>query len=188
MRTLVSALLFASFLTIPAARAADAPAWKMDPAKSSITFTARQMRSPAEGGFRKFTADIRFDPANLAGSKVTVVVDMTSAFAGNADVQKELQKELWFQVDKFPKATFEVTKFVSKGGNAYDAVARLTIRDKTKEVALPVTIAISGNTARATGEIKLNRLDFGVGRGEWTNTSIVAEDVTVRIAIEATRQ
>ena len=188
MRKFASVLLFASVLAVPAAHAAEAPAWKMDAAKSSIAFTARQMRSPADGEFKKFTADIRFDPKNLDGSKVTVTIDMASAVAGNADVQKELKKELWFQVDKFPKATFVVSKFVSKGGSAYEAVAKLTIRDKTKDVTLPIKIEISGNGAVATGEIKLNRLDFGVGRGEWTNTSIVAEDVAVRIKIEATRQ
>ena len=183
---LIAALAAVPFA--PPALAADAPAWKLDPAKSHIRFTGTQMRVPAKGEFKKFTADIHFAPDNLAGSKVVVTVETASAATGNRNLDRDLKKKLWFEVAKYPTATFTVTRFVSKGGGNYDAVARLTIRDKTKEITLPFKLEISGDRATLSGELKMNSLHFGVGRDEWKDTSIVAEDVTVRIEIEATRQ
>jgi polyisoprenoid-binding protein YceI len=191
MPRLFAALLCAALVALPPAamaQKADVPSWKLAPEKSRILFTGTQMRVPAKGEFRKFTADIRFSPDDLAGSKVTVTVDTASARAGNRDVDKELKKELWFQVDKYPTATFEVSRFVAKGDGNYEAIARLTIRDQTREVALPFKLDIAGNTAKAVGELQMKRLDYGVGRGEWKDTGIVADEVTVRIEIEATRQ
>lgn len=191
MRNLHAVLILAAtviYLAAPPAAGADAPVWTLVPEKSRITFTGRQMRAPSTGEFRTFSADIRFDPDNLEGSKVTVTVDTASAAAGNSQIDTELKKELWFEVDKYPKATFEVTRFVAKGGNDYEAVARLTLRDQTKEVTLPFTLEIAGKRAKASGELKINRLDFGVGRGEWKDTSIVANEVVIRIEVEATRE
>ena len=169
------------------ARSADAPAWKLDPDKSHIRFTGTQMRVPSKGEFKKFKADIRFDPENLAGSKVVVTVETASARTGNGKIDKELRRELWFQVDKYPTATFTVSKFVAKGDGSYDAVAQLKIRDQTKEVTLPFKLEVSGNRAKASGTLMMKRLDFGVGRDEWKDTSIVADEVTVTIEVEAIR-
>lgn len=177
-------------LTVAATPAisADAPVWTLDTDKSHIRFTGTQMRVPSKGEFRKFSAQIRFDPENLAGSKVVVTVDTASARTGNRNIDKELKRELWFQVDTYPTATFTVSRFVAKGGGAYDAVASLKIRDRSKEVTLPVKIEISGTRAKVHGTLKINRLDFGVGRDEWKDTSIVANEVTVTIEVEASRQ
>ncbi len=191
MRKPASLFLFAALAFLPLAgpaTAADAPAWQLVPGKSRIQFTGVQMRVPSKGEFKRFTADIRFDPGNLADSKVTVTVETESASTGNDDIDKELKKELWFEVAKYPKATFAVSRFVAKGDGNYEAVARLTIRDKTKDITLPFKLDVSGKTAKVSGELKLNRLDFGIGRGEWKDTSIVANEVVVRIEIEATRQ
>lgn len=184
----LSLALLAYLPLVGPATAADAPTWQIVPGKSRIQFTGVQMRVPSKGEFKRFTADIRFDPGNLAGSKVTVTVETESASTGNDDIDKELKKELWFEVAKYPKATFAVSRFVAKGDGNYDAVARLTIRDQTRDVTLPFKLVISGKTATMSGDLKLKRLDFGIGRGEWKDTGIVANEVAVRIEIEATRQ
>ena len=55
---------------------ADAPEWIVDPAKSSIGFTGRQMGVPSQGRFKSFTARVKFDPADLAASAVEVIVEV----------------------------------------------------------------------------------------------------------------
>ena len=176
------------------APAADAPAWTVDQGKSSITFVGRQMGVPSQGKFKTFTAKINFDPSALPASSVEVTIDTGSADAGNPDIDKELKRPNWFDVQRFPAARFVTTAIRSKGGNAYEVVARLTIRDVTQDIVLPVTIDIAQDAAdvaqlvaRAKGEVTISRLAFGIGQSEWKDTNIVADAVTIRIGIVARR-
>src|SRR5712691_7301724 len=87
---------------IATATAADAPAWTVDPANSRITFTGRQMGAPSKGEFKRFSAIVRFDASNLAGSAVEVTIDLASADTGNRDIDEELKRQKWFDAQRFP--------------------------------------------------------------------------------------
>ena len=60
-------------------------------------------------------------------------------------------------------------------------------RPLKKPVTLPFTLAISGDTARMSGAIVLNRTAFGVGQGQWTTGEVVDTKVTVNVALTAHR-
>jgi len=179
---------------------ADAPEWTVDPAKSSIGFTGRQMGVPSKGRFKRFTAKVRFDPGNLAGSAVEVTVDAASADAGNPDIDKELKQPKWFDVARFPTVRFVTTAFRAKGQEAggkgeYEATAKLTIRDVTADVVLPFKLEIGPDpadpgqlVARMTGALTISRTKFGVGRDEWRDTKIVGDDVELNIDVLARRK
>ena len=176
------------------ASAADAPAWTVDYGKSSIVFVGRQMGAPSQGKFKTFTAKVNFDPSALAASSVEVTIDTGSADAGNPDIDKELKRSNWFDVQRFPAARFVTTAIRSRGGNAYEAAAKLTLRDATQDVVLPITIDIAQDpadaaqlVARAKGEMSISRLAFGIGQNEWRDTNIVADAVTIRIDVLARR-
>jgi polyisoprenoid-binding protein YceI len=177
------------------AAVADEPRWTVDAKMSRISFTGRQMGAPSKGEFKRFSADIRFDPANLAASAVDVTIDTASADTGNRDIDTELKRPNWFEVDRFPQARFATTSLRSKGGNAYEAAARLTIRDVTQEVVLPFALDISADStdpaqllAKASGELTVSRSHFGIGRAEWRDTKIVADEITIRIEVIARRR
>ena len=177
-----------------AAPAADATAWTVDQGKSSITFVGKQMGVPSQGKFKTFTAKVNFDPSALPASSVEVTIDTASADAGNPDIDKELKRPNWFDVQRFPAARFITTAIRSKGGNAYEAAAKLTIRDATRDIVLPITIDIAQDpadaaqlVARAKGEMTISRLAFGIGQNEWRDTNIVADAVTIRIDVVARR-
>jgi polyisoprenoid-binding protein YceI len=74
------------------------------------------------------------------------------------------------------------------------AQGALTIRDVTREVALPFELTIGPHPdaagqlqARASGELAIARLDYGVGQGDFASTRTVGDEVVIRIAIDATR-
>jgi polyisoprenoid-binding protein YceI len=178
-----------------AAAAADAPVWTVDPANSRIIFTGRQMGAPSKGKFKRFAASVRFDASNLAGSVVEVAIDLASADTGNHDIDEELKRPKWFDVQRFPKGLFVTTSFRNKGGNAYEALARLTIRDVTREVVLPFVLEISQDAAdpgqemaRVSGELAISRVQYGIGQAEWSDSAIVADEVRIRIEVLARRK
>ena len=62
------------------------------PAQSEVQFTARQMGVPLDGHFKKFNAQVAFDPAKLATSKIAFTVDTGSATLGSRETDAELPK------------------------------------------------------------------------------------------------
>lgn len=176
--------------TPPAAEAA-APvgpnAWVVDKDASRLSFTATQLGTVFDGEFREFDASIEFDPADLGASQVEVVVDMTSATTGDRQRDSALPDADWFGVRDFPTARFTSSEIVAVGDAAYEARGALTIRDATRDLALPFTLTIDGERARAEGEVTLLRTDFGVGQGEFTTEELVGFAVEVSFVIEAER-
>jgi len=187
--------LLVSAVVAPCAYAADAPAWTVDAKASRITFTGRQMGVPSKGEFKRMTATVRFDPADLVASAVEVMIDVASADTGNRDIDQELKRPKWFDAARFPSARFVTTAFRAKGGNRFEATAQMTLRDVTREVTLPFTLDIAEDradpsqlVARASGEVTISRLAYGIGHDEWKDTTIVADAVAIRADVVARRK
>lgn len=66
------------------------------PAQSSLGFAIKQMGVPVEGQFRKFDAQVSFDPTKLATSKIAFTVDVGSATMGSKEADAEMPKPVWF--------------------------------------------------------------------------------------------
>ena len=79
---------------------------KLLPAQSEISFVSRQMGSPVEGRFRSFDAQVALDPKQLGAAKIVLVVDLASAALGSTETETELRRPDWFDVKKFPQASF----------------------------------------------------------------------------------
>ena len=165
------------------------PTWKMLPAQSHIQFTGIQNDSPVSGEFKKFTADIRFDPNQLGESHVKVMIDMNSIYASYAEIVSTLKTTAWFDAINFPTAVFESTEFSKISNNTYSVKGNLTIRDKTAPVTLTFNgSASTGNIAQVMGSTEVKRSVYGVGSGEWADTSLVKDNVKINFVIAAARQ
>ena len=156
------------------------------PAQSEVQFTARQMGVPLDGHFKKFSAQVAFDPAKLATSKIALTVDTGSATLGSKETDAELPKPVWFNVAKFPQAQFESTAIKALGGGKFEVAGKLTIKGNAQNVVVPVTLTQSGPTTTATGSLPIKRLAFKIGENEWADTSMVADDVTVKFKLALT--
>lgn len=176
---IIPALLFAG----PALAAA--PVWTVDKAASKVAFSSSFDGQAVSGSFRRWDAQIRFDPKDLAHSSAVVSIDTGSAVTGDADRDAALPDVPWFWSAKYPKATFVTRSFKALGGNRYAAVGDLTIKGVTKPLTLPFTLVITGDTAKMNAAVDLNRLAFGVGTGEWKATDLIPASVKVTIAVTA---
>ena len=183
----VTSLALAALFVASAARAAAPPAWAVDKAASSLGFASSMAGEGFTGAFRRWDADIRFDPANLAASSVTATIDVASVASGNADRDQALPTDTFLDAPAFPKATFVARHFSALGGGKYQADGVLTLRGISKPLSLPFTLAIEGAQAKMTGQVAINRLAFGVGQGEWKAVTTIPAAVTVSIAITARR-
>lgn len=163
-----------------------AGAQQVQSAGSQVVFVTKQMGVPVEGHFKRFAAQLAFDPAKPETAKVGFTVDLASATLGVPEADAELPKPAWFNVAKFPQATFVASKVTRTGAGAYRADGKLTIKGVSLPVAVPVTLTQSGTSGTASGQFTIKRLAFGVGGGEWGDTSLVADDVQVRFKLALT--
>jgi polyisoprenoid-binding protein YceI len=145
--------------------------WNMQPKDSQLTFTATQAGAPFEGRFDRFTADIQFDRADLASSRFDTERDETIR---SADL---------FAVKQYPTARYIAERFTEKGQGRYAAEGKLTLRNVTKDVPIEFTFEENARGAWLKGSATIRRLDFGVGQGDWKDTSTVGNDVKVNFAL-----
>ena len=145
---------------------------------STLGFTSNFQGSSFDGRFNKWTASISYDAAKLASSKFDVTVDLSTAKTGDNDRDSALPGADFFNVAKYPQAHFVTTAFHQQGSQVI-ADGMLTLRGVTKPVSLNVVFKpqSSGATLDVTGTVK--RLDFGVGGGQYADTSVIGADVKV---------
>ena len=157
---------------------------KLLPAQSEITFVARQMGVPLDGKFSKFDAQLAFDPKKPEAGKIAFTIDLGSASVGDAETARELKKPDWFNVVKFPSAKFTSSSIKAAGPGKLEVAGNLVIKGISKPVTIPVTLAPSAaGVSVAQGSFSLKRVDFKIGEGDWSDVSIVANDVTVKFKL-----
>jgi polyisoprenoid-binding protein YceI len=163
--------------------AGPALAQQVVPAQSEIAFVSRQMGVPVEGKFKQWSAQIAFDPKNAAAGKVGFTIQTGSASFGSPETDAEVPKAPWFNVAKFPTASFASSAIKPLGGGRFEVAGTLSIKGNAQPVVVPVTLTQAGATSTASGSFTIKRLDFKIGEGEWTDTSMVANDVTVKFKL-----
>lgn len=164
--------------------------WQIIPGESKLSFIAKLSGTPFEGVFGQFDGTIFFNPDDLKLSRASIVIPIASLSTGNAERDAQIGTPDWFDLENFPTATFETVEFAKGEGNNYVAVGNLTLRGVTLPVSLPFTFETSTDAnelkrAVISGKATLNRLDYGIGQGQWTSTSTIADPVEVAVKVTA---
>jgi polyisoprenoid-binding protein YceI len=161
--------------------------WTLQPKESKLTFVGTQAGAEFEGTFERFTADIRLDPQDLAGSRFDVRIDMASVDSRDSERDDAVKSDDLFAVKQFPTAHYVAEHFRAqpndRSGNKFTAMGKLTLRNVTRDVPIEFTFDKKGGGAWLKGSAQLKRLDFGVGQGDWKDTETVANEVQVRFVL-----
>lgn len=161
------------------AGAASAQVWQVDAAHSTLTFTNTYQTVTYTGRFRKFSAAIAYDPSNLAQAKFDVTVDIASLDTQNSERDQAALGAAFFDAAKFPQAHFVTTMFRRAPNGEVLAEGELSLRGVVKPVTLVVKFTPQGDHATLDVTAQVQRLDFGIGSGEWADPSMIGNGVTV---------
>lgn len=189
---------FAVLITVFGAfsvNAQNATMWKIDKAHTSVNFSVNHFFSSVTGKFTSFEGDINFDPNNLRVSKVNFTVLINSVNTDDKKRDEHLQSPDFFDAKAYPNMTFKSTKIEKKSEKEYSVYGKLTIRDKTKDVVLPLEITGEMEHPMMKGTIilgvqldtTLDRTEYGVGTGDWATTMVVGDEVRIHIPMELNR-
>ena len=141
--------------------------------------------------FKKFSAQVNFDPLKPQQAKVSLDIDMTQIDAGSHEADQEVESKGWFNAGAFPKATFKSTRVVFEGDKPTAIEGQLTIKGVTTPVTLTVTSfqamphpMLKKPALGANAFTQIKRSEFNAGM----YVPYVADEVRIDIAIEAIGQ
>lgn len=160
--------------------------YTFDQTTSKIEWTGSQVTGKHEGGFKTFAGTISFVDRALEKSSVTVDIDTDSLFADVDKLQGHLRSADFFDVAKFPKASFASTALTKGGekGASHTVRGNLTLHGVTKSIGFPVTIKTNPGGVDVDAEFAINRKDFGLvypGKPD----DLIRDDIVIRLTIRS---
>lgn len=183
-------------LGIPAS--ASATTWELDTAHSGVEFSVRHMMvSTVKGRFEKIKGTVELDEKDVTKSTLEVTIDLGSVNTNEPKRDGHLKSPDFFDVAKFPTATFKSTKVQKAGKNKLKVTGALSLHGVTQPVVLEVegpTDAFKtpfGTTVRgvhATG--KIDRKDFEIGWNKVLDNGgvMVGNEVSLELNAELTEK
>ena len=175
-RPVLSSVVLLLALALPGLAAATD--YTVQPAASKLGFSSSFQGETFNGHFDTWTAAIRYDPADLAHAAFDVTVTLASVKTGDSDRDGALPGSDFFDVAKFPTAHFVTTGFRRNGAQVI-ADGKLTLRGVTKPASLDVTFQPAAQGATLDVDGVVHRLDFGVGGGDYADTSVIGAEVKI---------
>lgn len=150
--------------------------------QSTIQFRIKNMGINTGGTLRGLRGTIQFDEAKLSTSFCKVTVDVTTIDTRSKGRDNHIKKSDFLDVLAFPVISFQstqITALVNQSGYRMQGI--LTIKGVSKPISFPFQVKKEKSGYRFTGEMQLNRLDFGVGESSW----ILSSPVTVQLNVLA---
>ncbi|MCS6932178.1 MAG: YceI family protein [Acetobacteraceae bacterium] len=160
----------------------------MDAQASRLFFEATEAGRPVRGEFRRFEADIAFDPDRPETARVEVRIATLSAETGRPMHDQALQDADWFAPARFPEARFSLSGARRMPDGSYLGEGSVTLRGRTQPVRLSFRLSIEGEVARMRGEAVLDRLAFGIGERTDRSAGWIGREVRVEVQLLARRE
>ena len=154
---------------------------------SKIEFVGSKVTGSEHGSFGDFSGNIQYagDPAK---SRVNITIKMDSIATKSPGLDKHLKTADFFDVAKFPEATFVSTEIKPGGekGATHTVTGNLTMHGVTKAITFPATINVTPDTATVESSFSINRKDFGINYAGAAD-NLIRDEVVLTLHIRATK-
>jgi polyisoprenoid-binding protein YceI len=175
----------------PAAQAATvtnaaAVKYNFSQASSKVEWTGAKVTAKHDGSFDAFTGTVSLVDGSADKSSVTVDIDTVSLKVEPERLAGHLKSGDFFDVQKYPKATFVSTQVKAGGANGatHTVTGNLTLHGVTKSITFPAIIAVAGDDVKVNAEFAINRKDFGImypGKPD----DLIKDEVLIKLTIDA---
>ncbi len=158
-------------------------AYVFGPENSSIQFTGSKVTGKHEGGFKKFSGQLKADGDKLAATGNKVEIETASIYTDTDRLTRHLQTPDFFNVAQFPTATFETVSITANQTNS-TVTGKLTLHGITKEISFPANIKVTPESVDVDAQFAINRLDFDIKFRGMPN-DLIRNDVVLRLKVKA---
>jgi polyisoprenoid-binding protein YceI len=159
---------------------------------SKVEFVAAKVTRSHNGSFKQFAGTIDLLPHSIEGSRVTIDIDTGSVATDEDALTAHLKTPDFFDVAKFPKATFVSTNVSTKiepgikAGTTHEITGNFDLHGVKKSITFPATIHVTPESVAVDAEFSINRKDFGIvfaGKAD----DLIRDGVVIKLTIKAPR-
>lgn len=162
--------------------------YNLDPHHSYVEYHIDHMGFSNQTGKWFVNGQLALDKKNIQNSSVNVTIPVGNVVTGIPELDKHLKTADFFDIAKYPTATFKSTKVTPVTNNKFNVEGNLTLHGVTKPVTLIVTqnktgihpmfkTEVIGFSAVAT----IKRADFGIN----TYLPMIGNEIKLNIEAEA---
>ncbi|HSS19015.1 MAG TPA: YceI family protein [Pyrinomonadaceae bacterium] len=172
-----------------AAKSGETEALAITPENSKVEFDASKVTKTHHGAFKQFSGQIDL-AKNVTDSKVTIDIQTGSVEVDDPELTTHLKTPDFFDIAKFPKATFTSTKIDAAAGgaaNSYTVTGNLDLHGVKKSISFPATIQTNADSVAVDAEFAINRKDFGIiyaGKAD----DLIRDNVVLRLNLRVPRK
>ena len=161
----------------------------ISPENSKVDFVAAKVTRSHNGSFKQFAGKIDLAPNNIPDSSVTIDIETSSVVTDEDQLTGHLKTADFFDVAKFPKATFVSTRIepATAGGDAYTVTGNFDLHGVKKSISFPATIKLTPNSVAVDAEFSINRKDFGIvyaGKAD----DLIRDGVVIKLSLKVPRK
>lgn len=164
----------------------------ISPEESKLDFVAAKITRSHQGSFKQFAGRIDLLPKSVPESRVTIYIDTASVVTDEPQLTDHLKTADFFDVAKFPKATFTSTKIepVNTGSSSQAPTFAITgnfdLHGVKKSISFPASIEITPDNVEINADFAINRKDFGLvyaGKAD----DLIRDGVVIKLSLNVPR-
>lgn len=157
------------------------------PENSKVEFVAAKVTRAHNGSFKQFNGTVELVNNSVEGSRVKIDIDTNSVVTDEDALTKHLQTPDFFDVAKFPKATFVSTNIEpTNAGTTHEVTGNFDLHGVKKSITFPATIHLTPDSVTVDAEFSINRKDFGIvyaGKAD----DLIRDGVVIKLTVKAPR-
>jgi polyisoprenoid-binding protein YceI len=160
----------------------------ISPENSKVEFVAAKVTRSHNGSFKQFAGAIDLVKNSVEDSQVTIDIEAGSVVTDEDDLTKHLKTPDFFDVAKYPKATFTSTKIEpnNAAGATHNVTGNFELHGIKKSIMFPATIQVAPDSVSVNAEFSINRKDFGLlypGKAD----DLIRDGVVIKLTVKAPR-
>ncbi len=170
-----------------ASSAAQGEKYLITPDGSKIEFVGSKVTGSHHGAFEKFSGAIDFN-GQPETSHVSITIETNSVTTDTSDLTRHLQTADFFDVAKYPEATFTSTEIKpgADKGATHTVTGNLQLHGAIKSITFPATIAVSPGVITVESTFAINRKDFGINYAGPAD-NLIRNDVLLTLHVRAVK-
>lgn len=158
--------------------------YSVDPG-GRVAFELKQAGSPFRGVFRRYGGELCI--AQRKVTRVDVWLEPASVDTGLPEIDAALREKEFFDVARHPRIAF-ASESVEPRGDRQVAHGALAIKGTRRDADVPFRLGESSGRPTVSGSFILDRLAYGIGAGEWSDTRWLGAEVKVDFSASLSRK
>lgn len=161
----------------------------ISPDNSKVDFVAAKVTKSHSGSFKQFSGTIDLINNSVEQSVVSINIETASVVADDDSLTAHLKTPDFFDVAKYPKASFVSTKIepANTAGATHTVTGNFDLHGVKKAISFPATIQLAADSVSVNAEFSINRKDFGIvyaGKAD----DLIRDGVVIKLTLKVPRK